>query len=148
MTAFLYLIYAGIGAGTWWGLSNFTELSFEPSIAAGALVTAMLGQFHVLATRNGREQELEERLFEVERKTRDTSERMNVVEARTDAVEDTVKHELTERRDALVSEMKQLESLIDRLSSSFEAKLAETNTAAVARRSTRTTRRHRPREGR
>lgn len=128
MTAFLYLIYAGIGAGTWWGLSNYTELSMELSIGAGALVTAMLGQFHVLATRGGREQELEERLFEVERKTRDTSERMNVVEARTDAVEDTVKHELTERRDALVTEMKQLEGLIDRLSTSFEAKLEE-NTA-------------------
>ena len=131
MTAFLYLIYAGIGAGTWWGLSTFTELSFELSIAAGALATAMLGQFHILATRNGREQELEERLFEVERKTRDTSGRMDVVEARTDAVEDTVKHELTERRDALVSEMKQLESLIDRLSSSFEAKLADNNTSAL-----------------
>ena len=76
----------GIGAGTWWGLSTFTELSFELSIAAGVVTTAMLGQFHILATRNGREQELEERLFEVERKTRDTSERMSVVEARTDAV--------------------------------------------------------------
>ena len=109
MTAFLYLIYAGIGAGTWWGLSTYTELSMELSIAAGALATVMLGQFHILAMRNSnREQELEERLFEVERKTRDTSERMNVIEARTDAVEDTVKHELTERRDALVSEMKQL----------------------------------------
>ena len=132
MTAFLYLIYAGIGAGTWWGLSTYTELSMELSIAAGALATVMLGQFHILATRNSnREQELEERLFEVERKTRDTSERMNVIEARTDAVEDTVKHELTERRDALVSEMKQLESLIDRLSNSFEAKLAESNTSAL-----------------
>ena len=131
MTAFLYLIYAGIGAGTWWGLSTYTELSFELSVAAGVFATAMLGQFHILATRKGREQELEERLFEVERKTRDASERMNVVEARTDAVEDTVKHELTERRDALVSEMKQLESLIDRLSNSFEAKLAETNSAPL-----------------
>ena len=131
MTAFLYLIYAGFGAATWWALDTYTELSMELSIAAGALVTVMLGQFHILATRGGKDRELEERLFEVERKTRDTSERMDVVEARTEAVEDTIKHELTERRDALVTEMKQLESLIDRLSSSFEAKLTEAETAAL-----------------
>ena len=131
MTAFLYLVYAGIGAATWWALGEFTELSFELSVAAGALVTAMLGQFHILATRGGKDRELEERLFEVEKKTRDTKERMDVVEARTEAVESTVKHELTERRDALVTEMKQLESLIDRLSNSFEAKLSETETAAL-----------------
>jgi len=51
MTAFLYLIYAALGVGTWWGLTNYSELSMELSIGAGALVTAMLGQFHILATR-------------------------------------------------------------------------------------------------
>jgi len=131
MTLLLYLVYAGIGAGAWWGLSNYTELSMELSIGAGALVMAMLGQFHILATRGGNDQDLEDRLFEVEKKARDTKQRMDVVEARTDAVESTVKHELTERRDALVTEMKQLESLIDRLSNSFEAKLTETSSAPL-----------------
>lgn len=130
MTAFLYLIYIAIGAGTWWCLSNFTDIGTELCIAAGAFVTVMLGQFHILATRKGKEEELEARLFEVEKKSRDTKERIDVVEARTDAVESTVKHELTERRDALVTEMKQLEGLIERLSSSFESKLTETETAA------------------
>jgi cyclic-di-GMP phosphodiesterase TipF (flagellum assembly factor) len=67
----------------------------------------------------------------IEKENRDAERRMDVIEARTDVVEETVKHELTERRDALVSEMKQLESLIDRLSHSFETRLAETSTNKI-----------------
>jgi cyclic-di-GMP phosphodiesterase TipF (flagellum assembly factor) len=48
-----------------------------------------------------------------------------VIEARTAAVETTVKHELTERRDALVHEMKHLENLIERLTRTFDSKLEQ-----------------------
>ncbi len=131
MTFVLYMLYLAIGAGVGYGVHTYLGLSLPFSVGSGAIVTAILGQIHILARSGSASKEIEERLDTVERSTRDTSERMDVVEARTDAVETTVKHELTERRDALVNEMKQLESLIDRLASSFEAKLAETSSTAV-----------------
>ena len=65
------------------------------------------------------------RVDALEASQRENSQQMDVVEARTAAIETTVKQELTERRDALVSEMRQLETLIERLSRSFETKLAD-----------------------
>ncbi len=131
MTFVLYMLYLAIGAGVGYGVHTYTGLSLPFSVGSGAVVTAILGQIHILSRSGSASKEIEERLDTVERSTRDSSERMDVVEARTDAVETTVKHELTERRDALVNEMKQLESLIDRLAHSFEAKLAETSSTAV-----------------
>ena len=78
---------------------------------------------HLFASRGAAKTDLDARIDAVEAAQRDTKERVDVVEARTEAVESTIKHELTERRDALVTEMKQLETLIDRLSHSFESKL-------------------------
>ena len=63
--------------------------------------------------------------------TTDVKQRIKVVEARTDAVETTVKHELTERKDALITEMRQLELLIERLSESFEQKIQSAQSSAV-----------------
>ena len=131
MTFVLFLLYAAIGGGAGYGLFTLTDVGLPLSIAGGAITTALLGQIHILSTAGRSSRKVEERMDQVERRVRDTSERMDVVEARTEAVEQTVKHELTERRDALVTEMKQLESLIDRLSRSFETKLAETSVSAV-----------------
>jgi len=131
MTFVLFLLYAAIGGGAGYGVFTLTDVGLPLSIAAGGIVTALLGQIHLLATSGRSNKELDERIDRVERTVRDSSERVDVVVARTDAVEATVKHELTERRDALVTEMKQLESLIDRLSKSFESKLTETTSAAI-----------------
>ena len=131
MTFVLFLLYTAIGAGAGYAAFALAGLSVPLSVAGGVGVTALLGQIHALSVARGSARELDERMDKVERESRDTSERVDVVEARTEAVETTVKHELTERRDALVSEMKQLESLIERLSRSFEAKLQETSAAAV-----------------
>ena len=131
MTFVLFLLYAAIGGGAGYGVFTLTDVGLPMSIAAGGIVTALLGQIHLLATSGRSNKELDERIDRVERTVRDSAERVDVVVARTDAVEATVKHELTERRDALVTEMKQLESLIDRLSKSFESKLTETTSAAI-----------------
>lgn len=133
MTFVLFLLYGLIGGGVGYGLYNFAGIELALSIAGGAITALILGQIHLLSRGKQSTQELEDRVVAVEKTARDVDERMDVVEARTEAVETTVKHELTERRDALVTEMKQLESLIDRLSRSFEAKLSETSaTSAVA----------------
>ena len=131
MTFVLFLLYAAIGGGVGYGVFTLTDVGIPMSIAAGAIATGLLGQIHILMKAGRSSRRLDERMDQVERTVRDSSERVEVMEARTDAVEATVKHELTERRDALVTEMKQLESLIDRLSKSFENKLAETSNGAV-----------------
>lgn len=130
MTFVLFLLYAALGAGAGYSAFAFADVSLPLSVACGAVTTALIGQIHILISSGSKSRRIEERMEQVERHNRDAMERMDVVEARTEAVETTVKHELTERRDALVSEMKQLESLIDRLSRSFEAKLSESNSAA------------------
>ena len=125
MTFVLFLLYIAIGSGVGYGVNTYAGLSLPLSIASGAIISVILAQIHVLTASSRSSRQLDERMDQVERRTRDTAERVDVIDARTDAVEATVKHELTERRDALVTEMKQLEGLIDRLSRSFESKLAE-----------------------
>ena len=131
MTFVLFLLYMAIGAGAGYASWSTLELGLPLSIGAGVLTTAILSQIHVLVSNGSSRREIDERMRTIEKETREGERRMDVIEARTGAVEETVKHELTERRDALVSEMKQLESLIDRLSRNFESKLSETATSQV-----------------
>ena len=84
---------------------------------------------HLFASRAGDSSDLSNRIDTVEAAQQDVRERVDTVEARATAIETTVKQELTERRDALVSEMRQLETLIERLSRSFESKLADAETS-------------------
>lgn len=129
---FMVLVYAGMGAGAAWAARMQFSLDWVLAGVGGALVFLALTQLHLALTRGGRAKQIEERVDELAAAQRDVGERMDVVEARTEAVETTVKHELTERRDALVSEMKQLEGLIDRLTQTFEAKLNGAAPAAAS----------------
>ena len=130
MTIFLFLIYIALGAASGWGLNTYAGLDLPLSVGGGLGVTLALGQLHLLLSGSARKiEEVEARMTGVEQTARDVDERVSVVEARTDAVESTVKHELTERRDALVSEMRQLEGLIERLSVSFETRLSSDQAA-------------------
>lgn len=122
MIALYFIIYAGIGAASGWGLFTYAEVELPLAIAGGAIITALLGQVHLFAAQGGGKN-LNGRVDRMEAAQRDTKDRLDGIETRTDSLENTVKHELTERRDALVTEMKQLETLIDRLSRSFENKL-------------------------
>ncbi|MEE2929761.1 MAG: EAL domain-containing protein [Pseudomonadota bacterium] len=129
MIALFFMIYAVLGAAAGWGLYTFAEVQLTLAICGGAIITALLGQVHLFSTRAGDSSELTTRLDALESAQHSEKQRIDVVEARTTAVETTVKQELTERRDALVSEMRQLETLIERLSRSFETKLADAETA-------------------
>ncbi|MEZ6001808.1 EAL domain-containing protein [Hyphomonas sp.] len=131
MTFFLFLLYIAAGGAAGYASATLLQLGLPLSIGAGVLTTAVLSQIHVLASNGSSKREIDARMQAIEKENRDAERRMDVIEARTDVVEETVKHELTERRDALVSEMKQLESLIDRLSHSFETRLAETSTNKI-----------------
>jgi cyclic-di-GMP phosphodiesterase TipF (flagellum assembly factor) len=129
MTTFLFLIYILIGAAAGWGLQAYAGQTLPLSVGGGAIITLFLGQLHLLATRSkAKIDAVESKIAKVEKQTTDVDQRMKVVEARTDAIETTVKHELSERRDALVAEMRQLEGLIERLSQSFEGRLQQTET--------------------
>lgn len=132
MTFFLFLLYLAAGAGVGYGLFSFTTVGLPLSVAGGAITSAVLGQIHILARAGASSKRIDERLDSIEKAVTDVTRSVKVVEARTDVVEQTVKIELTERRDALVSEMKQLESLIARLTDSFESKLAATTAAPAA----------------
>jgi cyclic-di-GMP phosphodiesterase TipF (flagellum assembly factor) len=131
MTFFLFLLYVAAGGAAGYASATLLQLGLPLSVGAGVLTTAVLSQIHVLVSNGSSKREIDARMQAIEKENRDAERRLDVMEARTDVVEETVKHELTERRDALVSEMKQLESLIDRLSHSFESRLTETSTNKI-----------------
>jgi len=131
MTFFLFLLYTAAGGAAGYASATMLQLGLPLSVGAGVLTTAVLSQIHVLVANGSSKREIDARMQAIEKENREAERRMDVIEARTDVVEETVKHELTERRDALVTEMKQLESLIDRLSHSFESRLAETSTNKI-----------------
>lgn len=128
MIALIFLIYALIGVGAGWGLFTYAEVELTLSVCAGAILTALIGQVHLFATRTRDSDSLAQRVDLLEEDQARGVQQMDVVEARVTAIETTVKQELSERRDALVNEMRQLETLIDRLSRSFENKLADAET--------------------
>ncbi len=124
MTVILFLIYIALGGGTGWALFNLVEQSLPISAVGGVVTTLALGQMHLLFSRPKQQlEEIETKIDQLAASQRDVGSQLKVFDARTEAIETTVKHELTERRDALVSEMRQLEGLIDRLSRNFETQL-------------------------
>ena len=133
MAIFWVLLYLAIGAGAGWLGMAFAGLDLTQTVGLGAGTGLLLGQIHLFASRRADTSEgMQAKLGDVEQASTEIGRQVKVLSARTDAVEATLKHELTERRDALVSEMKQLESLIDRLSRSFETQLQATDTQMMA----------------
>lgn len=128
----LFILYLALGAGAGWAGWQYAGLDGPIAVTGGAVLGLLLGQAHLFLA-SGKHEETELRLDDISAAQANNSQRVNVLEARTDAVETTLKHELTERRDALVSEMKQLEGLIDRLSRSFESRLANGEDAPPVR---------------
>ena len=87
MTFVLFLLYAAIGGGVGYGVFTLTDVGMPLSIAAGGIATALLGQIHILIKSDRSTKEIDERIDRVERTVRDSVERVDVVEARTEAVE-------------------------------------------------------------
>jgi cyclic-di-GMP phosphodiesterase TipF (flagellum assembly factor) len=117
------VVYFGAAAGGGWAAHRFAGVELPVAAVSGVVGFLALTQLHMALTRGGRARRLEKRVDDLAAAQTDAGQRLNVVEARADAVESTLKHELTERRDALVAEMRQLEGLIERLSRSFEGRL-------------------------
>lgn len=131
MIGILFFFYLAIGAALGFGLYSYAGFAIPVSVALGAVTTVLLGQFHLLVAHVSKSGDTDDDIRRIEKMNHATRERLDMVEARTDSIESTVKHELTERRDALVSEMRQLEGLIDRLSRNFENRLASTTAEDV-----------------
>ncbi len=124
---FMILLYALAGAGTAYAVNALIAMDWTISGVIGAVTFLALSQLHMALSRSARGRETDEQINDLARSQKDVAERVDVLDARTNAVETTVKHELTERRDALVTEMKQLEGLIERLSRNFESRLEQTS---------------------
>ena len=125
MTIVLFLLYLAAGAGVGYGIFTFTAVGLPLSIAGGAITSAMLGQVHILARSGAATKKTEARLDAIEKVVTEVSRTNKVIEARTDALEETVKHELGEERDRLIKEMKHLEKMIERLALSMENRQAD-----------------------
>ncbi|MFN7054321.1 EAL domain-containing protein [Hyphomonas sp.] len=128
MTIVLIFLYLAAGVGVGYGLFALTTIGLPLSVSGGAVTAALLIQIHVLVRSSRTARQINARIDTVERDVTDIGRRQDVVEARTEAVEETIKVELTERRDALVSEMRQLEGLIAKLTQTFETRLTDSQT--------------------
>ncbi|MAN74588.1 MAG: diguanylate phosphodiesterase [Henriciella sp.] len=124
MTGILFILYIALGSALGFGLVSYAGLSIPVAVALGAVTTTLLGQFHLLFSHVIHTADSSDRMDALELSYEETGRRMTRIEARSEEVETSLKHELSERRDALVSEMRQLEGLIDRLAKSFESKLS------------------------
>ena len=124
MTGILFLLYIALGSALGFGLVTYAGITIPVAVALGAVTVALMGQFHLLFSHVIHSGESADRLESLESEQEEVRIAMRRMQARSDEVESTLKQELSERRDALVSEMRQLEGLIDRLARSFEARLS------------------------
>ena len=81
MIALFFMIYALIGVAAGWGVYTFAAVELPLAICGGAIMTALLGQVHLFATRAGESTELSTRIDQVESTQKDTAERIDVIEA-------------------------------------------------------------------
>lgn len=133
MTVVFYLFYMALGGAVGWASFAYAGFDLAYAVGTGIATTLCLGQLHLFIQRaQTTGGATDERLSAVEQAQKDTASRLDIVEARADAVESTLNHELTERRDALVTEMKTLESLIGRLSSRFDTRLEDASHTGLA----------------
>ena len=132
MTGILFILYIALGSALGFGLVSYAGLSIPVAIALGAVTTALLGQFHLLFSHVISTAEGSDRIDALELSYEENDKRMTRIETRSQEVEASLKSELSERRDALVTEMRQLEGLIDRLAKSFETKLSRETSEPIA----------------
>lgn len=111
---------------------QFTPYSLEMSAIAGLIFAFIGGQVHVMALSRERAQLLEKSILGVKNDVRKTKQRTEIMETRINVVEETLTREVAERREELVSEMRELEDLIQRLGKSFEAKLSKQTAVAAS----------------
>ncbi len=108
---------------------QFTPYSMEMSAIAGLIAAFIAGQVHVMVLSRSRAQLLEESILSVKNDVRKSKQRSEIMETRLNVMEETVTREVSERREEMVSEMRELEGLILQLGKSFEKKMAERGSA-------------------
>ena len=111
---------------------QFTALSLELSVICGLAAAFVSGQIHVMALSRERSKHLESRILSVKNDVRKSNQRAEILDTRLGVMEETLTREVSERREVLVGEMRQLEDLIQRLGKSFNAKLARSSGPASA----------------
>ncbi len=123
MIALFVLLYACVAAALAWGLMAGLGLQLPVAGLAGMVAWLALGQLHMLLSQRARLRHLAAGLDAAEEALTRLGHDAVLTGARTDALESTLKTELADRRDALVQEMRELETLIDKLTRSFDRRL-------------------------
>lgn len=127
MPAFAHILvaasYSVVGFLLGTAIYQFTSYSLEMSVMAGIATATLAGLIHVMMTSREQTRELEGRVLSLKNDLRKAKQRSEILEARLGVMEDTVTKEVSERRETLVSEMRELETLIQQLGKSFDAKL-------------------------
>ena len=103
--------------------------SIELSMLCGLALTFAFSQIHAALSRGRALQAVDTALLNIRNDVRKLNQRSEALEVRVDILDETLTREVEERREALVSEMRELEDLIGRLGKSFEARLSEAKTA-------------------
>lgn len=103
---------------------QFTPYSLEMATLAGLAAATLSGLIHVTATGRERSKQLEMRILSLKNDLRKARQKAEILEAKIGVVEDTVSREVTARRETLSTEMRELETLIQQLGQTFEAKLS------------------------
>jgi cyclic-di-GMP phosphodiesterase TipF (flagellum assembly factor) len=136
MPAFAHILvaasYTAVAVFLGVAVYQFTPYSLEMSAIAGLIFAFIGGQVHIMALSRERSKLLENSILSVKNDVRKTKQRTEIMETRVNVVEETLTREVAERREELVSEMRELEDLIQRLGKSFEAKLSKQTAEAAS----------------
>ena len=113
-------------------MHRYMNADFSTAGLIAAASALALAQLHNALSRSGADKETDERISALREETRRLSTRMEETERRANELRAEFEREIADRREALVSEMKGLESMIGRLSENFESRLDAVRTVGGA----------------
>ncbi len=129
MPAFAHIIvaasYSVVAVCLGIAVYQFTPYSLEMSAIAGLVFAFVAGQVHVMSLSRQSTKRLESRILNVKNEVRKSKQKSEVIETRINVMEDTLTREVSERREEMVSDMRELEGLILQLTQTFEKRLAQ-----------------------
>ncbi|ACT58670.1 EAL domain-containing protein [Hirschia baltica] len=121
MLALTYITACIVG-----GAALHRYLGVDLTIAG--LIAAAIGlavtQFHVILSRSGAAKEGDDKFQSLRNELKKLVQRVDETERRADELRDEFEREIADRRESLVTEMRGLETMISRMSDSFETRLS------------------------
>ncbi len=120
MLALTYMTACIVGGAA---LHRYLQVDLTTAGLIAAASALAMTQFHATLTRNGSTKESDERFQQFRDEMKKIVARMDETERRADELRADFESEIADRRQALVSEMRGLESMISRLSDNFENRL-------------------------